>query len=87
MFRFSFFLTYLRRFVNRWVAKLKDGVSFGMEYCDIVELEEERWMLQASSLKVRAKDPNRFCAAPCTPFRAAPTFSGARGKLLAFSVE
>lgn len=42
----------MRPFGNRWVAKLKDGVSFGMEYCDIVELEEERWMLQASSLKV-----------------------------------
>lgn len=36
----------------RWVPKLKDGVAFGMEHPDIVELEEERWAVQMSSLKV-----------------------------------
>eukprot|EP00903_Cladosiphon_okamuranus_P021669 g19922.t1 len=36
---------------RRWVPKLNDGVTFGMEHPDIVELEEERWTLQESSLK------------------------------------
>lgn len=38
--------------VARWLPKLRDGVAFGMEHPDIVELEEERWALQMSSLKV-----------------------------------
>lgn len=38
--------------VARWVPKLKDGIMFGMEHPDIVELEEERWVLQESSLQV-----------------------------------
>lgn len=36
----------------RWLPKVKDGIIFGMEHPDIVELEEERWALQESGLKV-----------------------------------
>ncbi|CAB1119964.1 unnamed protein product [Ectocarpus sp. CCAP 1310/34] len=38
---------------RRWVPKVKDGLTFGMEYPEIVELEEERWTLHESILKER----------------------------------
>lgn len=36
----------------RWIPKLKDGIRFGIEYPDIVEIEEERWTVEATSLEV-----------------------------------
>ncbi|CAN0399070.1 unnamed protein product, partial [Ectocarpus sp. 12 AP-2014] len=41
---------------RRWVPKVKDGLTFGMEHPEIVELEEERWMLHESILKERLGD-------------------------------
>lgn len=38
---------------HRWVPKVKDGLTFGMEHPEIVELEEERWALLESILKVK----------------------------------
>ncbi|CAM9187559.1 unnamed protein product [Ectocarpus sp. 6 AP-2014] len=41
---------------RRWVPKVKDGLTFGMEHPEIVELEEERWTLHESILKERLGD-------------------------------
>ncbi|CAM9968614.1 unnamed protein product [Scytosiphon promiscuus] len=38
---------------RRWVPKLKDGITFGMDHPDIIELEEERWALLETALKAR----------------------------------
>ncbi|CAM9407731.1 unnamed protein product, partial [Ectocarpus sp. 8 AP-2014] len=52
---------------RRWVPKVKDGLTFGMEHPEIVELEEERWTLHESILKERLGDD--ILAPPsCTSF-------------------
>lgn len=46
----------LTSLAHRWVPKVKDGLTFGMEHPEIVELEEERWTLHESILKVKDGD-------------------------------